>query len=90
MDGTYVNNEGRGQRFRQVMKPGLPIKGLDPALPPPRIHRKSPPGGEMLPAWQVIARLIERVGGEKISDPLDGRWEPLRNLPPDGEGIRVL
>ncbi|HEX2769135.1 MAG TPA: NADH-quinone oxidoreductase subunit NuoG, partial [Geobacteraceae bacterium] len=22
MDGTYVNNEGRGQRFRQVMKPG--------------------------------------------------------------------
>jgi NADH-quinone oxidoreductase subunit G len=90
MDGTYVNNEGRGQRFRQVMKPGLPIKGLDPALHPPRIHRKSPPGGEMLPAWQVIARLIERVGGEKISEPLDGRWEPLRNLPPDGEGMRVL
>ncbi len=90
MDGTYVNNEGRGQRFRQVMKPGLPIKGLDPALHPPRIHRKSPPGGEMLPAWQVIARLIERLGGEKISEPLDGRWEPLRNLPPDGEGMRVL
>ena len=90
MDGTYVNNEGRGQRFRQVMKPGLPIKGLDPALHPPRIHRKSPPGGEMLPAWQVIARLIERVGGERISEPLDGRWEPLRNLPPDGEGMKVL
>ena len=90
MDGTYVNNEGRGQRFRQVMKPGLPIKGLDAALHPPRIHRKSPPGGEMLPAWQVIARLIERVGGERISKPLDGRWEPLRNLPPDGEGMKVL
>ncbi len=90
MDGTYVNNEGRGQRFRQVMKPGRPIKGLDPALHPPRIHRKSAPGGDVLPAWQVIARLIERLGGEKIIEPLVGRWEPLRNLTPDGEGMRVL
>jgi NADH-quinone oxidoreductase subunit G len=73
-----------------VMKPGLPIKGLDPALHPPRIHCKSPPGGDVLPAWQVIARLIERLGGEKITEPLVGRWEPLRNLPPQGEGMRVL
>ena len=36
MDGTFINNEGRAQRFKQVMKPGLPIKGLDPALHPPR------------------------------------------------------
>jgi NADH-quinone oxidoreductase subunit G len=64
MEGTYINNEGRGQRFRQVMKPGLPIKGLDPALHPPRIHRKSTPGGDVLPAWQVIARLIELLSGE--------------------------
>lgn len=91
MDGTYINNEGRGQRFRQVMKPGLPIKGEDSALHPPRIHRNPPPpGGDALPAWRVIARLIERLGGEKITEPLDGRWEILRNLLPDGEGMRVL
>ncbi len=38
MDGTYINNEGRAQRFKKVMKPGLPIKGLDPGLHPPRQH----------------------------------------------------
>ena len=27
MDGTFINNEGRAQRFKRVMKPGLPIKG---------------------------------------------------------------
>jgi NADH-quinone oxidoreductase subunit G len=72
------------------MKPGLPIKGLDPAIHPPRIHRKSTPGGDVLPAWQVIARLIERLGGEQITEPLVGRWEPLRTLTPQGEGMRVL
>ena len=35
MDGTYINNEGRAQRFKKVMNPGLPIKGLDPELHPP-------------------------------------------------------
>lgn len=90
MDGTYVNNEGRGQRFQQVMKPGLPIKGLDPALHPPRIHRTSPPGGDQRPAWQVIAKLIQRLSGENITEPLAGRWEKLGSLPPEGEGISIL
>jgi len=90
MDGTYVNNEGRGQSFRRVMNPGLPIKGLDPALHPPRVHSKTPPGGDILPAWRVIARLIELLGGERISEPLSGRWEKLRAISPEGEGIRIL
>jgi NADH-quinone oxidoreductase subunit G len=90
MDGTFINNEGRAQRFKRVMKPGLPIRGLDPALHPPRLHRKSPPGGDLLPAWQVLAELIERLGGGKVTEPLEGRWELLKNLSPEGEGMRVL
>jgi NADH-quinone oxidoreductase subunit G len=90
MDGSFVNNEGRGQRFKQVMNPGLPIKGLDPALRPPRIHSKIAPGSDLRPAWQVIAQLMERLGGETVTEPLTGRWEKLRDIPPDGEGIKVL
>ena len=90
MDGTFINNEGRAQRFKKVMQPGLPLKGPDPALHPPRVHRPAPPGGGVSPAWQVIAALIERLGGEKIVEPLTGRWGQLRNLDPEGGGTRVL
>jgi NADH-quinone oxidoreductase subunit G len=72
------------------MQPGLPLKGLDPSLHPPRVHRPSPSGGDVRPAWQVIATLIERLGGEKIAEPLSGRWEHLRDLDPEGGGTRVL
>ena len=90
MDGTFINNEGRAQRFRKVMNPGLPIKGLDPALHPPRVHRKDAPGGEPRPAWRIIADLAERLGAERVAEPLSGRWEFLRNLDPEGEGQRIL
>jgi len=89
MDGTYINNEGRAQRFRKVMNPGLPIKGLDPAGHPPRLHRSMPPGGDLRPAWKVVAGLIERLGGERIVEPLSGQWEKLRGLDPEGEGMLV-
>ncbi|MFH1019642.1 MAG: NADH-quinone oxidoreductase subunit NuoG, partial [Pseudomonadota bacterium] len=82
---------GRAQRFRKVMDPGLPIKGLNPiALHPARVHRKDAPGGEPRPAWRIIADLAERMGAEQIMDPLSGRWEILRNLDPECEGERVL
>ncbi|KAF0221430.1 MAG: NADH-quinone oxidoreductase subunit [Geobacteraceae bacterium] len=99
MDGTFVNNEGRAQRFRKVMTPGLPIKGLperyhasaDKPAPfhPPRVHRKEPPGGDLRPAWRVIMDLIERLGGEKTEEPLSGKLEALRDLDPEGEGVRI-
>ena len=90
MEGTFVNNEGRAQRFMKVMNPGLPIKGIDPALHPPRVHGGIPPGGDIRPAWRVIADLVQRLGGERIEAPLDGRWEKLRGLDPEGEGRSVL
>lgn len=90
MDGTFINYEGRAQRFRKVMSPGLPIKGLEPALHPPRIHRSTPPGGDLRPAWRIIADLVERLGGDREESPFTGRWEHLRDLDPEGEGMMVF
>jgi NADH-quinone oxidoreductase subunit G len=90
MDGTFVNNEGRAQRFRKVMTAGLPIRGLDPALHPPRIHRGAPPGGEALPSWRVAADLLKRFGGDTVVEPLSGRWAILKELDPEGEGMRII
>ena len=85
-EGTFVNNEGRAQRFRQVMQPGLPIKGLDPAGHPPRVHRTAPPGGAILPSWRIAGDLLERLSGEQAGEPLSGSWERLRGLNAEGEG----
>jgi NADH-quinone oxidoreductase subunit G len=100
MDGTFVNNEGRAQRFAKVMSSGYPIKGLpsryhgsaDKPAPfhPPRIHSSWPPGGDALPAWRVIAEAIARLGGEKIEAPLTGKWRPMQDLDPEGEGAHVF
>lgn len=86
MDGTYVNHQGRAQRFRRVMQPGLPIRGLGPELHPPRVHRHDAPGGDMLPSWRIVAELLERLGDERIEEPLSGRWEGLRGLDAEGAG----
>ncbi|GAC1466248.1 MAG: NADH-quinone oxidoreductase subunit NuoG [Desulfuromonadaceae bacterium] len=90
MDGTYINNEGRAQRFRRVMQPGLPIKGQDPKLHPPRIHRHDPPGGDMLPSWRIVSELLERLGdeqNEKIR--FGGKWELLGSLDAESSGIMI-
>ena len=83
------------------MRAGLPLKGLEakyhckareetPPLHPPRVHRKEIPGGLERDAWQVMAQLLERLGGERIDQPLFGRWSVLKDLDPEGGGLRVL
>ncbi len=89
MDGTYVNYEGRAQRFRRVMQAGLPIKGLDLDLHPPRIHRGVPPGSDPRPSWELLAAFAERLGGDTVTEPLSDDWEKLRALDPEGDGVRV-
>jgi NADH-quinone oxidoreductase subunit G len=99
-DGTFVNNEGRAQRFRRAMTPGRPLRGLparyhasaDKPAPfhPPRVHRSVPPGGDLRPAWQVMGAIMERLGGERVEEPLSGPWEWLRGLDPEGEGVRLF
>jgi len=90
MDGTYINHEGRAQRFKKVMSPGLPVKGLDPSGHPPRVHRHEAPGGDLLPSWQIAAALLQRMGGESSSYPLTGRWADLREINAEGEGLKVF
>jgi NADH-quinone oxidoreductase subunit G len=89
MDGTYINNEGRAQRFQKVMTPGLPIMGLDPAGHPPRLHAAVPPGGDLHPAWRVVADIIERMGTEQGISPFAGQWQWLRQLDTAGTGLMI-
>jgi NADH-quinone oxidoreductase subunit G len=90
MDGTYINNEGRAQRFKKVMNPGLPISGLDPALHPPRQHVAVAPGGDSLPAWKVVAEIIHKLGGEGEIEPLSGPWRWLRDIDAEGKGTLIF
>jgi len=62
MDGTYVNNEGRSQRFERVMHPGLPIRGLTHELHPPRTHRIDSPGGYVHPTNIIVSALLTLLG----------------------------
>jgi NADH-quinone oxidoreductase subunit G len=89
MDGTFVNCAGRAQRFLQVMQPGIPIRGGDPDRHPPRTHRRSTPGGDALPTWRIIANMIEKLGGERIDNPLQGNWKHLWDLSADSAGTCI-
>ncbi|MBT0664686.1 molybdopterin-dependent oxidoreductase [Geobacter pelophilus] len=90
MDGTFINNEGRAQRFRQVMRPGLPIKGLDPAGHPPRLHGNEAPGSLPRPTAEIIAGIFAQIAGEPAIQPLSGRWQFAADLDPEGDGVRVV
>jgi NADH-quinone oxidoreductase subunit G len=90
MDGCFINNEGRAQRFRKVMNPGLPVKGLDPDGHPPRLHRHDAPGSDILPTDRLLSILMQRMGGTPPDDPLSGTWERLRELDADSTGIYFL
>ena len=85
-NGIFVSHEGRAQRFKQVMQPGLPIKGLNPELHPPRAHRHDTPGGDAIPSWRIVAKLLERMGEIHGEEPLSGRWEHLQGLDAEGTG----
>jgi NADH-quinone oxidoreductase subunit G len=99
-DGTAVNFEGRAQRFQRSFHPGLPLKGLDEKyylhkgaqkpLHPPRVPRSEIPGGREQDAWRVMAQLLEKLGGERIVEPLTGKWARLRDLDPEAGGVRIL
>lgn len=90
MDGTFINNEGRAQRFRRVMMPGLPIRGLNPEGHPSHQPRREPPGNQVRPAWEIIADMVAGLGGERIENPLTGPWEFLGSPDLPREGVRCL
>jgi NADH-quinone oxidoreductase subunit G len=87
--GTFVNHEGRAQRFKQVMRPGLPIKGLDPSGHPSREHHNDAPGGAALPSDRLITMLLQRFGDNQIEEALSGTWVKLRGLEPETQGAYI-
>ena len=100
-DGTSINFEGRAQRFLRSFRAGLPLRGLPekyysqgreqaPPPHPPRVHRREIPGGAERDSWKVMAQLLEKLGGERITDPLFGKWSRLKDLDPEGGGVRIL
>ena len=86
-EGIFVNNEGRAQRFKKIMNPGLPIKGLTPEVHPPRTHGKNAPGGDAAPSVRLIAMLMQRLGETAVDEPLSGDWEIVKDLDAAGTGI---
>ena len=89
MDGTYINQEGRAQRFLKVMEPGLRIRGLDPHLHPPREFRKKAPGNDIIPAEELLRQVLRKMDREK-KERFTEEWTALKNLDPEGSGILVL
>ena len=62
-------------------------RGLTPESHPPRVHRHDAPGGDLLPAWRIVAELMERLGGERVESPLDRQWPELQGLDAEGPGV---
>jgi NADH-quinone oxidoreductase subunit G len=90
MDGTFINNEGRAQRFRKVMQSGIPVAQALDGGHPPRRHRPDVQGGDVREAWRVISELLGSMDAEQPLDPLPGEWCRLRDLDPEGEGELVV
>lgn len=89
MDGTYINYEGRAQRFKKVFQAGLPIKGLSPDLHPPRQHSLIVPGGASRPAWEVVVALLARLDSTKKVALFPGRWQRLHQLEAADSGLLI-
>jgi NADH-quinone oxidoreductase subunit G len=90
MDGTFINYEGRAQRFRRVMHPGVPLDAELENGHPPRIHRRAASGTDAQEAWRAIAVLLACLGAGIPPDPLTGEWSGLHDLDPEGAGVSVL
>jgi len=84
---------GLDPKYYAHTKDGRPavVAEPGPAPPyPPRVHRGEIPGGQEQDAWKVMARLLEKLGGERIDEPLSGKWAKLKDLDPEGGGLRIL
>jgi len=89
MDGTFINYEGRAQRFRKVMPPGSPLKEQLDSGHPSRSHRPDVPGGDVRESWQIVSDLLGCLGTEPPLERLQGQWGVLNGLDAHGEGIKV-
>jgi NADH-quinone oxidoreductase subunit G len=89
MSGTYINQEGRAQGFLEVMEPGLRIRALDPQLHPPREFRIKAPGGDIIPAEELLRQVLKKMGKEK-KELFTEEWTVLKDLDPESSGILIF
>ncbi len=78
--GSYVNHEGRIQRFHPVYEGGTPMLQINDGDHPPRVYdTDGVPGGDPRPADRLIAELGQVLSGdgEVFSD------DPWKNLTAD-------
>jgi NADH-quinone oxidoreductase subunit G len=61
---TLVNQEGRVQRSEPVHAGGTPISQVSAGAHPPRVFRRTIPGGDPRPAWEALAVLSRALGQE--------------------------
>ena len=70
----FVNQEGRAQFADAIHCGGIPIRELSGGSHPPRIFRRTIPGGEPQPAWQVLADLVQAMSPQEKEITRDDVW----------------
>jgi NADH-quinone oxidoreductase subunit G len=70
METCFVNQEGRVQFVPSAHRGGIPISQISAGGHPPRLFRSDIPGGELEPAWVILAKLANAMS-------MPGRERPL-------------
>jgi NADH-quinone oxidoreductase subunit G len=78
METCFVNQEGRVQFAPSAHRGGIPIFQISAGGHPPRLFRREIPGGDLEPAWVILAKLANAMslpGGEKLSLSRGELWD---------------
>jgi NADH-quinone oxidoreductase subunit G len=90
-----LNGQGRVQRADKIHNGGIPVRQETGGTHPPRIFRDTIPGGDPLPAWQILADLLATIATQRIA-PLPTAFSVLQKQIPalaaemDFDQVRIL
>ncbi len=62
-DGAFCDFAGRLRAFARVLRPGTPIQQTGKGNHPPRTFSPDVPGGDVAPAWEILAEILGISGG---------------------------
>lgn len=83
-DGAFADASGRLRPFARVLRPGTPIRQTGEGGHPPRTFSREIPGGEVAPAWEILAEILGVPGG------LSGVREEIEKAFPFLGGLSAL
>ncbi len=78
----FINQEGRAQMADAIEGAGIPISQVSGGSHPPRVFRDTTPGGEVKPAWRVLADLLQALAPAKTRITQDDLWSLLAQTHP--------